>query len=792
MRRAGRTSLLAFGGAPVAIMALVLAFAADAAAQSAGPAPGQAQKPVVWDGNRTLPAHLIPLRDENDELIIPTETDPLPYSARFTCGPCHDYKTISGGWHFGAMTSAASGRPGEPWLQVDPKTGTVLPLSYRKWPGSYDPKAVGLTAWDFTVLFGRSMPGGGPAEPSDEETSADPQARWSVSGKAEANCLACHNRSGRQDQSEWAKQVLRENLRWAATAAGGVGEVGGMASRLKETWDVYDGPNLDDHEWAVVPSVKYRTVDFDSKHRYFFDLNYQPANERCLSCHSVSPKDAAMWSADADVHTAAGLKCTDCHRNDLGHRILRGYEGEAAETGNRAAESFTCRGCHLGENAAGERTVLPGRLGAPYPKHTGIPLVHFKRLSCTVCHSGPKPKEGFTRVRTSRANRLGIYGVATWSTDTPAIIEPVYMKDERHRISPQRLVWPAFWARRTGKETVPLKPAEVEAAAGDILEPEEHIARVLIALSQVTADDETPVLVSGRSVFVPNVDGGVDGTQGTEGNAGTPAFWGIRKGGKIAPLIPDFDPAAADKDPAIETRFQEFLQALGSVAARPGEPAIVVRKTLYRFVGGFLDISEAPAELAGASGPGWLIEGKLAPLAPEFDVRTVTAKAGTEQTLTEEQVALVLGALAKTSGGGGGECVYLSGGRLFRLDKGGKLVSRKDASAGPVTWPLAHDVRPAQQSLGWRGCTDCHSGGSNFFFAKLKGTGPLLTKSVDKRSAASLMGLGGLFQRVFGLSFIGRPVFKVVLAVCAFLAGALLLVAGLVALGRVAGFMEKR
>jgi hypothetical protein len=109
-----------------------------------------------------------------------------------------------------------------------------------------------------------------------------------------------------------------------------------------------------------------------------------------------------------------------------------------------------------------------------------------------------------------------------------------------------------------------------------------------------------------------------------------------------------------------------------------------------------------------------------------------------------------------------------------------------------VTWPLAHNVRPAQQSLGWKACTDCHSGGSDFFFTKIKGTGPLLTKSVDKRSAASFMGLGGLFQRVFGLSFIVRPVFKIVLAICAFVAGCLLFLAGLVALGRVAGFMEKR
>jgi hypothetical protein len=781
MSRPGRFALGALGFA-LAVFALAPAGSAATAGQDA--------KKAVWDGNRTTPAHLIPLRDENDQPIIPTETNPLPYSARFTCGPCHDYKTIQGGWHFGAMTATKSGRPGEPWLQVDPKTGTVLPLSYRSWPGSYDPKAAGLTAWDFTLLFGRHLPGGGPAEPSDEGILADRASRWSVSGRAEVNCLACHNKSGRQDPSEWAKQVLRENLRWAATAAGGVGEVGGMASRLKETWDVYDGPNLDDHEWAVVPSVKYRAADFDSKHRYFFDLNYQPADDRCLACHSVSAKDEQRMNADADVHSAAGLKCADCHRNDLGHAIVRGYEGEAAETGNRTAESFTCRGCHLGENAAGEKSVVPGRLGAPYPKHTGIPLVHFKRLACAVCHSGPKPKEGFTRGRTSRANRLGIYGVATWATDMPAVIEPVYAKSAGHKIAPNRLVWPAFWAKMSGKEVTPLQPEVVEAAAGDILKPEERVAQALVALSQVMAEDEVPVLVSGKFVFAPNVDGGIDSAERPGAKADTAPFWGIRKGGDVLPLVPDFDPAAADKDPAVETRFQEFLQALGTVVNAPGQPVIVVKKTLYKLVDGGLDVSDAPAELAGAAGPGWLAEGKLAPLGSDFDIRTVTAKAGTEQTLTEEQVALVLAALAKS--GEKSDFVYVSGGRMFRLDKNGKLAAGAHPAAEPVTWPLAHNVRPAQQSLGWNGCMDCHSGGSDFFFTKLRGTGPLLTANVEKRSAASFMGLGGIFQRFFGLSFITRPLFKVVLAVCAFVIGSLVFLAGLLLLGRLAGFLEKR
>jgi hypothetical protein len=538
MSRPRRTFLPVFGG----VLVTVLFFGAGAPGQTAAPA--QDQKHAVWDGNRTLPAHFIPLRDENDELIVPTETNPMPFSARYTCGPCHDYDRIRTGWHFGAKAATRSGRPGEPWLEVDPKTGTILPLSYRRWPGSFDPAAAGLTAWDFTLLFGRHFPGGGAAEPSDAEVESEPDGRWNVSGRAEVNCLACHNRSGRQDHSEWAKQLLRENLRGAATAAGGVGQVGGMASRLKGTWDVVDGPNLDDHEWAVAPFVEYRTVDFDAKHRYFFDLNYGPTDDRCLTCHSVAPKEAPLWSAASDVHTAAGLKCVDCHRNDLGHAIVRGYEGEAEATDNPAAAAFTCRGCHLGEDAEGRKTVTPGRLGAPYTRHTGLPLVHFKRLACTACHAGPKPREGFTRVRTSRANRLGIYGVATWSTDTPVIIEPVYKKDTTGKIAPYRLVWPAFWAVRAGRDIKPLKPATVEAAGGDILRPEERIADVLIALSQVMEEDEIPVLAAGPFVFAPNVDRGLDATKRPERAAAGTALWGIGKGAEILPLVPDFDPAS--------------------------------------------------------------------------------------------------------------------------------------------------------------------------------------------------------------------------------------------------------
>ncbi|TLN00860.1 hypothetical protein FDZ71_14040, partial [bacterium] len=85
MSRAGQAALKALG--------IALAGAFICAPSTIAPARGQTPGDLAWDGDRTTPVHLIPLRDENDELIVPTETNPLPYSARFTCGPCHNYET---------------------------------------------------------------------------------------------------------------------------------------------------------------------------------------------------------------------------------------------------------------------------------------------------------------------------------------------------------------------------------------------------------------------------------------------------------------------------------------------------------------------------------------------------------------------------------------------------------------------------------------------------------------------------------------------------------------------------
>lgn len=747
-----------------------------------------------WDGNRTTPVHLIPLKDEFGQNIVPSEPYPLPYSSRYSCAPCHDYEIIKRGWHFNAASSSRDGRPGEPWVWLDPKTGTVLPLSYRKWKGMWNPQDLGLAPWDFTLMFGRHLPGGGAAEPEDSDLS--PDSRWNVSGKIEINCMGCHNASRIQDHSEWAKQVLRQNFRWAATAASGLGEVGGMASRLPETWDIYDGPNPDDKEWAVAPFVRYNSYLFDSKHRLFFDIASKPDDSLCLNCHSVSPVQMKKYEADDDVHRAAGMKCVDCHCNDLSHAMIRGYEAEAEEPGSQDISGFTCRGCHLGKDLSAEGRSTSGRLGAPYPKHSGIPAVHFEKLSCTVCHSGPLPGKGSTRVRTSRANRLAIYGIAQWSTESPAILEPVFIRDSSGKISPHRLIWPAFWGKiGEGERLSPLRPSEVLSAAGDLFEAEERAARILAILSLYAEIEGSPVLAAAANIYELNMDGGLDVKPYPEGKTKSEVFWAVKKNGKIARLVPYFDAAGQALDAEIETRIQKILESLAMLPEAPGKPVLINKKVIYQISEGYLEAKEWTGEAAETPELFWLDDNITRPLASEFDIRTITAIVGHEQSLTEEQVELVLKSLAGAQNQNSSEKLdyfYISGGKMFRIDEQGNLAALEHPAAEPAAWPLGHQVRPAQQSLGRKGCQECHKARSAFFFNRVKGIGPLQTQRIEERSAHSFMGLDKTYQKLFGLSFTVRPLYKVVLFVSAFIIGSILLLVFSLALGRFSGLIGKR
>jgi hypothetical protein len=759
------------------------------------------------------------LKDLDNRTILPSMKRAMPMSTRTTCGMCHDYDVIAKGLHFNSSTGAESGRRGEPWVLVDGPTGTHLPLSNRSWEGAenvFKPKDVGLTPWSFTQLFGRHMPGGDMGAPKDTN---DLNARWDVSGKAEINCMGCHNASYRQDHSEWAKQMMRENFRWAGTAAAGLGEVGGMASRQPNTWNIYKGPSPDDTGFATPPAVNYDLSLFDSKGRAMLDVG-SPKDKRCLSCHSTVKSGQGKWRSDVDVHSAAGLSCVQCHRNGISHNIVRGYASEGAQRGDADVASLSCRGCHLGSKGSGAR-AMGGRLGAPVPKHPGLPSVHLEKMTCTACHSGPMPSSQPTRVRTARINRMGIFGRAQWYTEAPNISEGVFAKGSDGKIGPVRMIWPAFWARVEGEKVTPLLPDEVAPATKGVFDGPQQIAKILNVLAGPIAEDYgrmaerpdlikkrkiggIPVLLRAGKLYRLNADGGLD-VSDFSGKA--PMMLGLLArdfNGEIVTLLRDLDPEAdpADQDEFLNERppvrqkilvvLTAMIKALADDIPGKGFPVLDFGDLAYK-----RDLVPTPVaedkEAGVKADPdamgwrlvkvavggtrravprfAWLVDGKTKPLIADSLVEAVAQTAGVEESFTEQQVGTVLGKLQESKGG---KYAYISSGKMFTLGAGGAVVASDNKAADAYSWPMAHGVRPAPQALGAGGCTDCHSTDSAFMFGKVTGSGPLLTQTVAVKSMHELQGLDADFHRTFGMTFLYRPMFKCVLFSAALLMGILL------------------
>lgn len=392
-----------------------------------------------WNGGRTVPMHrLAPLDAEGDK-VSPFGRLPKPISQEQTCGQCHDVPALRGGSHFrtGLDTNdAPASVAGEPWFLADEKTGTAIPVSLHEQDGAYAPRDLGLSCWQWTKTFGRHFPGGGIGnDPRAMDEVAGDRQRWFVTGGLGANCLACHQQGG-YDVSEWARQVMRENWQGAATAAAGIGLVEGMNERMDATWDAAFQPeNPDDHLFRVPENTTYDRAQFDKKNRCLFRVG-RPQNANCLACHAVSQKDMPSHAIVGDVHLQRGMACVDCHQNGMDHRV----------------STKTCASCHVDAKGAG-----------PKPVHAGIPLVHFQKLSCTVCHAGVTAGGVRAQVRTARANRIGVYGRAQWATDTPHIVEPVFVKNAAGKVEARRMAWPSFFCEIAADGTVqPLTPEAVK------------------------------------------------------------------------------------------------------------------------------------------------------------------------------------------------------------------------------------------------------------------------------------------------------------------------------------------
>lgn len=464
----------------------------------------------VIDGNRSVPVHLIKLYDEDDSVIRPDEQPLLPLSTRQTCGKCHNYEKISGGLHFNAAEdSIEPGRPGEPWILVDPVTATQIPISQRGWRGTFKPEQLGMTSLQFIEKFGSHLPGGGMGE-DEKKFAPENFLRWQVSGKLEINCLSCHDAEPAHDQAQFATQISRQNFRWAAAASSGFARVDGSARNMPDNYDVYAAvpPAVSD---KIPPNVTYDETRFSNKSEVFFDIARKIPPERCYFCHSSKTVGQERWQEDEDVHLRAGMICIDCHRNGLDHNMVRGYESVPQANENVAEASLSCEGCHLGNDAGAN---LAGRLGAPRPEHKGMPQVHFEKLSCTACHSGTLPREQVAGIKTSRSHKLGTYNPNKNDEALPHILAPVFAKRADGKIAPHKLLWSAFWAEVFGDSIQPLLPetmrpfltgyflADTLKAPGDWASlTEQQFAAVLDTLSQQDSLRKTFVYISGGRIY---------------------------------------------------------------------------------------------------------------------------------------------------------------------------------------------------------------------------------------------------------------------------------------------------
>jgi len=498
----------------------------------------------VPDGSRSNFVHLIPMLAEplpgkEPDQIHPGDEPVLPFSTKATCGACHSYDIITTGWHFNAIDpNVKSGRRGQPWILADPPSATQIPLSYRPWPGVFRPQEIGLTPMGFLQYFGRQLPGGGIGEMVDTSDNPEEILRAGITGKLEINCLACHNISPGVDMggaSGYAIQIIRGNYRWAATASSEFAYVTGTTEDLKD----YDfrAPFLSSDTKLRPPAVEYYKDSFKHNDWARFDVSVEIPKQRCYFCHSnadVRDGKNEKWLADEDVHLTAGLKCMDCHRNGLPHDIIRGYPAEPCDSNNSLAAVSSCQGCHTAKNNG---PPLNGRFTAPVPKHIGLPKVHFDKLTCTACHSGPWPKETTVRTQTARAHALGVARAKKGGDVLPHLTYPVFAKGQDGKIGVFKLLWPAYWASEANDNVTPLNLDTVKGATSKVIAKsalskerdwpnltEEDIAKILTLLVSKVPAGSRPVYIASGKLFSLNDAGKITSA---ENPAASPYMWPI-------------------------------------------------------------------------------------------------------------------------------------------------------------------------------------------------------------------------------------------------------------------------
>ena len=168
------------------------------------------------------------------------------------------------------------------------------------------------------------------------------------------------------------------------------------------------------------------------------------------------------------------------------------------------------------------------------------------------------------------------------------------------------------------------------------------------------------------------------------------------------------------------------------------------------------------------------------PIASKIITGGRVVRSGDWPSLSGEQIGKVLAGLVSEIGEG--EPVYICGGKLYQLDEKGEVISSEHEAGEPYLWPIAHEVRPAAQSLGVRSCGDCHATDSPALFGKVVIDTPVEAERDLFRTMVEFMGVDAFCTKAFAFSFVFRPWFKVVTILSSAVLGLVLLLYGLRAL----------
>jgi len=400
----------------------------------------------------------VELLDYAGKPVDPDSQNPKPYSPRQTCGACHDYETISKGYHFQMGAEKISDdfgkKIGKPWILSDGMSGKQIHMSYASLSRKRNSSEaeVGLTAYEFARTCGACHAGGGLMEHDrdgkryDARLAKSPdlarsfdgdyhESAWDASGVVEIDCLMCHQAG--YDGKTRTDQISKANFKWAATAGAGLAAVEGS---------VKDGQS---------PRLAYDKSRFNADGTVSLKIG-EPPDANCLLCHDEAQTKKRGHTYDGrntDVHTGAGLTCVTCHTAGEDHQIRKAKSNAATVRNDLDDPTFSCEGCHL-----------DGKVSKK-PAHKSIPSSHLKSIACATCHVRESNVAAVHTVDTTTGKAVGIptvkgakkYGESgAWT--------PAYFRLEDGRIHSGNALLPAWWGNRVGSMIYPLYLPETARA----------------------------------------------------------------------------------------------------------------------------------------------------------------------------------------------------------------------------------------------------------------------------------------------------------------------------------------